>query len=202
MTQHHAYRLILASGSQARRELLERAGIEFDVMPADIEEPTGEGFTDPRTFVEHVAWLKAAAIAPRTAAREGGARTIVLAADTVGWLGGRAIGKPADRADARQILRTLSGTEHQLWTGVCLWRRPDDVQLAWQEVSIVAMRAMNDQEMDEYLDSRQWEGCSGAYAVQEGEDPYVRVVRGSRTNVIGLPMETLARVLPALADIR
>lgn len=202
MTQHRRYHLVLASGSAARRELLGRAGLEFDVIPADIDEPTGEDFADPRAFVEHVAWRKAAAVAPRVVVRAGEPRTIVLAADTVGWVAGRPIGKPKDRDDARRILRTLAGTEHELWTGVCLWARPDDVQLAWQEVSVVAMRAMGDADVEQYLGSRQWQGCSGAYAIQEDDDPYVRVIRGSRTNVIGLPMETLARVLPVLADIR
>src|SRR5438270_8130356 len=84
------FRLILASGSPARRELLTRAGYRFTVLPANIEEPSGEDFPDARTLVEHTAWLKARAIAPRV--EEG----IVLAADTVGWLHGQVIGKPTD----------------------------------------------------------------------------------------------------------
>ena len=80
-------RLILASASPARRELLTRAGYTFEVEPAPIEEPKGEGFSDPRTYVQTVAWLKAAAVAPQVP--DG----LVLAADTVGWLGGQVIGK-------------------------------------------------------------------------------------------------------------
>jgi septum formation protein len=163
-------------------------------MPADIEEPTDVGFADCRSYVQHVAWMKAKAVAGHVA-NNSNQSTIILAADTVGWLHGRAIGKPADEADARRILRLLAGTEHELWTGVCLWRRPDDIQLSWQEVSRVAMKAMTDAELDEYLHTRQWEGCSGAYAILEENDPYVQVVEGSVSNVIGLPMETLARVL-------
>jgi septum formation protein len=190
-------RLILASGSPARRELLERAGYGFEVIPANVDEPTG-GFGDPRAFVDHTAWLKASAVASRLPKT---APAVVLAADTVGWLHGAPVGKPEDETDARRILRLLGGTEHELWTGVCLWRLPDDIQVAWQEVSRVAMRAMTDVELDRYLASRQWQGCSGAYAIQEGDDPYVRLVQGSMTNVIGLPMETLARVLPWLAKL-
>ena len=108
----------------------------------------------------------------------------MLAADTVGWSHGGVIGKPADEADARRILRLLGGTVHELWTGVVLWRRPDDLQVAWQECSRVHFRALSDAELDAYLSTRQWEGCSGAYAIQEGEDPYVRMVEGSRSNVI------------------
>lgn len=195
MDAHLPFRLILASGSPARRELLTRAGYPFEVMPANIDEPTGAGFTDPRTYVQQVAWLKAAAVAPRVD------QGLVLAADTVGWLDGHVIGKPADEADARRILRSLAGREHELWTGVCLWRRPGDVQVAWQEVSRVAFTSLTDAELDDYLATRTWQGCSGAYAIQEGNDPFVRVIQGSVSNVIGLPMETLGRLLGKVDSI-
>jgi septum formation protein len=126
----------------------------------------------------------------------------VIAADTVGWINGEVIGKPADEADARRILTTLGGTHHELWTGAVLWRRPDDVQLAWQEVSRVFFRTMTSTEMDTYLATRTWQGCSGAYAIQEEGDPYVSVVAGTVSNVIGLPLETLQRLLPLLSEPR
>src|SRR5262249_43718912 len=154
-----------------------------------IDEPDGTGCHDPRAFVQQLAWLKASAVAPRV--NEG----LVLAADTIGWLDGQIIGKPLDEADARRILRQLGGREHELWTGVCLWRRPDDIQTTWQEVSRVAFKRLSGQELHDYLTTRQWQGCSGAYAIQEREDPFVEVVQGSVSNVIGLPMETLERVL-------
>jgi septum formation protein len=195
MGEQPPFRLILASASPARRDLLTRAGYRFEVMPADIDEPTHADFPDARAFVQQVAWLKAAAVAPRVS----GGPAVVLAADTVGWRDGRPIGKPADEADARRIVRLLAGTEHELWTGVCLWRRPDDVQLAWQEVSRVAMRPLSEGELDAYLATRVWQGCSGAYAIQEDDDPYVRVVEGSTSNVIGLPLETVRKILPWFA---
>ena len=138
MEERLPFRLILASASPARRDLLTRAGLRFTVLPADIDEPSGENFLDARSLVEHTAWLKAAAVAPRV--DEG----IVLAADTVGWLHGQVIGKPDDEADAYRILRLLAGQEHELWTGVCLWLRPGDVQVAWQEVSRVVMTPMTE----------------------------------------------------------
>lgn len=186
-------RLTLASGSPARRDLLTEAGYSFDVLPANIDEPTGEGVRDIRAFVQQVAWSKAAAVAPRVA--DG----IVLAADTVAWIDGTVIGKPADEADARRILTRLGGREHELWTGVCLWRRPDDVQLAWQEVTRVWFKRLDDAELGAYLATRQWANNSGAYAIQGPNDPYVRVVRGSVSNVIGLPMESLEKWLRVLA---
>jgi septum formation protein len=189
------FRLILASGSRGRRELLERAGYAFEVLPAGIDEPTGAGVTDPRTYVQNVAWLKAAAVAPRVT--EG----IVLAADTVGWLDGQVIGKPADEADARRILRQLGGSVHELWTGAILWRRADDLQVAWQEVSRVAFLALTEAELDAYLATRTWQGCSGAYAIQPEGDPFVKLLEGSMSNVIGLPMETSLTLLHWIAGL-
>jgi septum formation protein len=192
MAPHLPFRLTLASSSPARRDLLAQAGYAFDVRPAHIDEPKGEGISDIREFVHRVAWLKAEAVAPHVA--DG----VVLAADTVAWIDGHVIGKPDDEADARRILRHLGGREHELWTGVCLWRRPDDVQLVWQERTRVFFRGMTDAETDAYLATRQWANNSGAYAIEGHDDPYVRVVEGSLSNVIGLPMESLGRYLPLL----
>src|SRR5262249_56287537 len=109
----------LAGGSEGRRSLLERAGYTFDVKPSRVPEPTEAVNGNIRDYVMHVAWTKAAAVGPTVA--DG----VVLAADSVGWIDGRVIGKPDDEADARRILQTLSGPVHELWTGVCLWRAAD-----------------------------------------------------------------------------
>lgn len=184
-------RLILASGSAGRRELIARLGIPFEVRPAKVDEPLQAGTGDARSYVAEIAWLKAAAVALHVD------HGIVLAADTVGWLDGRPVLKPDDEADARRILTSLAGRRHELWTGVVLWRRPDDLQLAWQEVSHVTMAPMSPAQLDEYIATRQWVGCSGAYAIREQGDPLL-TVEGSVTNVIGLPMESLAARLPLL----
>jgi septum formation protein len=187
------FRLTLASGSQGRRYLLERAGYAFDVKPSNVPEPTEAVNGNIRDYVMHVAWTKAAAVGPTVA--DG----IVLAADSVGWIDGHVIGKPEDAADARRILKTLSGRVHELWTGVCLWRAADGWQLQWQEASRVRMKELSDAEIDAYLTTRKWEGCSGAYAIQEEGDPYLTVVAGSVSNVIGLPMESLGRAFDWLS---
>ncbi len=163
------------------------AGYDFEVNPAHFEEPDGRDAADPRAFVHEVAWSKAAAVAPTV--QEG----LILAADTVGWLDGKVIGKPADEADARRILTTLGGRTHELWTGVVLWRRPADVQLCWQEKSLVFFKKLSEAELTTYLATRTWLGCSGAYAIQEKDDPFVQLLEGSLSNVVGLPMESLAR---------
>lgn len=184
--------LILASASIGRRYLLEQAGYQFTIHPSNIDEPTDAGYPDARHLVQHISWLKAAAVAPQF--NEG----IVLSADTVAWIDGEPIGKPDDEAHARQILTKLGGREHELWTGVCLWRRPDNLQLIFQEVSKVLLKKMSDEELDQYILSRQWANNSGAYAIKETNDPHVTVTQGSLSNVIGLPMESLEELLPQL----
>lgn len=193
MGQKPPFRLILASGSWGRRWLMEQAGYEFEVKPSNIPEPTEARLGDCRHYVGELAWLKAEAVAPQVS--DG----LIIAADTVGWLNGRVVGKPDDEADARRIIKSLSGTVHELWTGVCLWVRPGDWQFCWQERSLVRMKALSDAEVDAYLKTRKWEGCSGAYAIELPDDPYLTVESGSVSNVIGLPMESLEKALGWLA---
>jgi septum formation protein len=188
-TPYLPFRLILASGSLGRRELLKLHGYSFDVKPANIDEPTEARLGDIRHYVGELAFLKAAAVASTVS--DG----VVIAADTVGWLDGKVVGKPDDEAHARRILQWLSGRVHELWSGVCLWIRPGDFQIAWQERSLVEMAKLSEADIESYLKSRKWEGCSGAYSIQMPDDPYLKVVAGSASNVIGLPMESLARAL-------
>ena len=189
MAKNLPFRLTLASGSQGRRYLLEREGYHFDIRPAHVDEPTEARYASCRQYVQEVAWLKAAAVAHSNVVDNG----IILAADTVGWIDQQVIGKPTDRDDAKRILKMLSGRIHELWTGVCLWRVVDHFQYQYQEISLVKMKELSEDEIESYLDTRQWEGCSGAYAISEEYDPYLEVVRGSLSNVIGLPMESLDR---------
>jgi septum formation protein len=190
------FRLILASGSQGRRWLMEQAEYPFEVKPANIDEPTEARLGDCRHYVGELAWLKAEAVALKI---DDG---LVIAADTVGWLHGKVVGKPDDEEHARRIIKSLSGTVHELWTGVCLWLRPGNWQFTWQERSLVRMKALTDAEIDAYLKTRKWEGCSGAYAIELPRDPYLTVEEGSVSNVIGLPMESLAKGLAWMAGVR
>jgi septum formation protein len=181
-------RLILASGSPQRKRLLSEAGYAFEVIVPEDGEPCPAAFTDAAAYVEHTAWLKARQVAARV--NDG----IVLAADTVVALGGKIIGKPVDRGDARRILQSLSGSEHQCLTGVCLWRRPEDCWIGGVDATDLRMRDLSAVELENYLATDRWVGKAGAYAIQD-PDPYVSIVRGSHSNVVGLPMELVARLL-------
>ena len=195
MATHLPFRLILASGSWGRKWLMEQAGYPFEVKPSNIDEPTEARLGDCRHYVGELAWLKAEAVALKEP--DG----LVIAADTVGWLHGKVIGKPDDEADARRIISSLAVTVHELWTGVCLWHRPTDWQFCWQERSLVRMKALTSEEIEAYLKTRKWEGCSGAYSVEFPHDPVLTIEQGSVSNVVGLPMESLGKALGWMATI-
>ena len=180
--------LILASNSQGRRWLLENAGFTFQIQPADIPEPE-TGFAVPRTMVQTIAWLKASTVAART--RSG----LIIAADTIGWLDGKPLLKPRDREHARSMIQSMAGRIHELWTGVVVWKQPEGKQVCWQERSLVRIAPLSQDALEHYLTARIWEGCSGSYAISGPDDPVVRVVEGSLSNVVGLPMESLQLVL-------
>jgi septum formation protein len=188
-------RLILASGSEGRRNLLTKAGYTFEVMPSGVDEPSFEGVTDPQAYVKQTATLKAAAVADRLK----GQPVVVLAADSIVWHQGKIIGKPVDEADARHILSSLCGTTHELWTGVALFQVQKNWRMTWEERSIVAARRLSEPELNALLATGDWKDKSGAYAIQEeGDDPFLTVVDGTVSNVVGLPLESLERMLKLL----
>jgi septum formation protein len=128
----------------------------------------------------------------------------VLAADTVAECDGLILGKPRDDDEARRMLRHLSGREHSVFTGVCLWpvggrlgTETHATPLVQIAITRLKMDRLSDSELDEYLDSGQWEGKAGAFGYQDRLG-WVHIVEGSESNVVGLPMELLARMLREL----
>lgn len=188
------YRLILASGSYGRRELLRYAGYPFEVIPSNIDEDDGQTVTNPRQYVAELAWQKAEAVAKQLPS-DTESETLILAADSTVWHQERIIGKPVDEADARRILGSLAGTTHELWTGVCLWRLQDGTQVCWQERSELYFKPLTPAELDHLIATKVWEGKAGGYGIESHGDPYLTVKTGTISNVIGLPMESLAAVL-------
>jgi septum formation protein len=181
-------RIILASSSPQRKRLLAEMGYDFEVISPTGDEPDPSSFADAAAYVTHTAWLKAREVAGRV---ESG---LVIAADTAVALAGQMFGKPADVDDARHILQQLSGSTHQCWTGVCLWPRPGTNWIGDVDVTDLRMRELTRDELDAYLASDRWAGKAGAYAIQD-PDPYVSIIRGSHSNVVGLPTELLERLL-------
>ena len=189
-------RLILASESPRRKQLLEEAGFELEVDPAGIDEPEPSHEMSPWAYAAHLAWRKAAEVARR---RSTG---LIVGADTICIVEGEILNKPLDRSDAERMIRLQEGRNTHVLSGICLYRVDRNEWIGAVEVSIVRFKPLSDQERIAYLDSEAWQGKSGGYGVQDN-DPVVTVVHGSFSNVVGLPVERLKALLqtyPALTS--
>lgn len=175
--------------------LLAQAGFKFEVIaPDDSVEPQICSGQSPAELVSESSFLKARHVAVSV---DSG---IVLAADTVAECGGQILGKPVDRQHALRMLTLLSGREHRVITGVTLWSRPDDRFETRIEHTILKMNPLSPNLLESYLDSDQWIGKAGAFGYQDGLD-WVHIIRGSESNVVGLPMEGLRLWLEAFSAV-
>src|SRR5262245_21303285 len=201
-------RVVLASASPRRRELLSAIGLGFEVRPAAIDESPLPSEAPP-AHVERVALGKARAV--------GAAGDLVLAADTVVMIDGAILGKPRDTADAQRMLRLLQGREHRVLTGVVLRevgadaraverRAPRDREASAVEESAVRLRPLDASEITWYVATGEPADKAGAYALQGIGGLFVTAVAGSSSNVIGLPLhvvwELFARLGYDLRDFR
>jgi septum formation protein len=186
-------RIILASSSPRRRQLLAEAGYTFDVIPpSESAEGPANQLEPPDALVARLAAQKCEDVALRVTSG------VVIGCDTVAACEGAILGKPRDEADARQMLTSLRGRVHFVWSGLCLWRRPDDAKREAVAVTKLVMDAISDRQLEDYLATGQWQGKAGAFGYQDGLD-WVRVVEGSESNVVGLPMERLTDLLAELS---
>jgi nucleoside triphosphate pyrophosphatase len=180
-------RLVLASASPRRRELLRNIAPRFEVVPSEIEETLEDGPVP--AAVARLALRKAHAVAARAD------EAVVLAADTVVVLDGVALGKPADAAEARLMLRRLRGREHDVITGVALVDGRTGREASISVVSRVRMAAYSDATLEAYVASGAPLDKAGAYAIQDLGGALVERLAGSYTNVVGLPVEETRRLL-------
>ena len=185
--------IVLASGSPRRRQLLAGMGYEFQIVVPDVDETVGEG-ADPAAEAERLAVAKAECVAERFD------DAVIIAADTLCALDGHIIGKPRDRAHAKQMLRRLSGTRHHVITGLCVRDTRTGRRVCESISTAVVMTPMTDEEIADYVDSGEADGKAGAYAIQETGDRYVDHIDGSFNNVVGLPTERLRQILDDLLD--
>jgi septum formation protein len=174
-------RLILASASPRRLDLLARAGVKPDaVVPADIDESVPKGEL-PRQHALRLAREKAQAVAVKEP------DALVLAADTVVAVGRRILPKVEDEETLRACMRLLSGRRHRVLTGVALAVPGDRIRGRVVE-TVIAMKRLSDQEIDYYAGHGEWRGKAGGYALQGYGEVYVRHIAGSYSNVVGLPL--------------
>ena len=179
-------RIVLASRSPRRAELLASAGFAFDLDPADVDE-TPSPYETPRDYVRRIARAKAVAALTRHPGR------VVLAADTTVAMADEIFGKPADRADAARMLRALSGRDHDVFTGVAIARGPEVRDHV--EHTIVTFAAISDGDIAWYLESGEADDKAGAYGIQGRASRFIPRISGSYSNVVGLPVEVVHRLL-------
>lgn len=180
-------RLILASGSPRRRELLEAQGLLFEIRRPDVPEVLQPG-ESPEVFARRLAKEKARAV------WEGGTDEVILAADTVVALGPTVLGKPADTTEAIAMLGSLSGLTHEVITGVCVLS-PTDGERSFAVRTAVRFRTLASSEIERYVASGEPMDKAGAYGIQGRAGAFVEAIFGSYSNVVGLP---LAETLQAL----
>ncbi|MBP1659516.1 MAG: methyltransferase, TrmA family [Candidatus Aminicenantes bacterium] len=180
--------IVLASASPRRRELMARIAPEFQVYPTDVDESTVTA-KDPLEFAITAAVLKARAAAERFP------EAVVIGADTVVALGLRILGKPAGVAEAREMLRALSGRRHRVITGLAFYRRAEDRLLTGYDLTYVTFRELTDEMIEGYLAQDTFHDKAGAYAVQEVGDAFVARMKGDYDNVVGFPVEKVRRLL-------
>ncbi len=186
-------RLILASRSPRRQVLLREAGFEFELAPPDVSEVALPG-ESPEAQAQRLALLKARAVA-----RHAEPDACVLAADTLVVLDGCVLGKPRDEAEARQMLLRLAGRCHRVLTGFALLLPGTDLCEVGVEESAVQMRRVSPEEARAYAAGGEPLDKAGAYAVQGEGGRFVEAISGSRSNVIGLPLEAVVPRLEKLA---
>lgn len=182
-------RVILASSSPRRRELLALIGIPHEVRPADIDEAYLEGET-PHAHAERLAREKALRVA------ESDPGAVTIGSDTIVVIGGQVLGKPRDRSHARAMLQQLSGTSHEVMTGVAVHYGSRTVSAV--ETVGVTFRALSDDEIDAYIDTGEPMDKAGAYGIQGYGATIVSKVDGDYFAVMGLPLNRLVRQLESL----
>ena len=185
-------KLILASSSSRRAEILANAGLPFSVLSSAVDESPLPGET-PAALVQRLANAKADLVTARAVGP-----AVILAADTVVVVDDKTLGKPSSIEDARDMLQKLSGRTHSVITGVALVRLPDGERRQFIESTLVHFRPVTDQELSYYLATEESLDKAGAYAIQGVAGRYISRIEGCYFNVVGLPLSRVLSELKAL----
>jgi septum formation protein len=199
--------VVLASGSPQRSEILNKLGLEFEVVVSGVEELSGG---DPEFEVVENARRKAQAIGERVLSRREGSSSSqaagedplatpparIIACDTDVVIDGKALGKPADQHEARRYLELLSGRAHEVLSGLVILA--DDEERSGLERTTVVFKQLSEAEKERYVEFGEWRGRSGGYAIQTLGSTLVERIEGSVSNVVGLPVGLLIELAPEL----
>ncbi len=181
------YRVILASGSPRRKELLEQMGVSFEIMTSKCEEVITS--TNPEDVVKELSQMKAEDVAEGIQAS-----AIILGADTVVAHNGRILGKPKDKEDAIQMISSFAGQEHYVYTGVCIIIKEKDgsqEMISFAEGTKVVVYPMTEQEILDYVESGECNDKAGSYAIQGLFSPYIKEIEGDYYNIVGFPIASI-----------
>lgn len=184
--------IILASGSPRRRELMDRMGARYIVMPSDREEDMSGHIPDE--MVKKLSHMKAADIFEKTRASGEHRSCVIIGSDTVVSYRDRIMGKPKTKAEAADMIRTIAGDTHQVYTGVCILIADDDVitrEINYSVCTDVVVTEMTDQEIDDYVATGEPMDKAGAYAIQGLFARYVASIRGDYYNIMGFPVSSV-----------
>ena len=181
---------ILASASPRRRDLLRRAGYCFEIVPSDVDESLfGADGVSSEELTKILALAKAKEVAERFP------NALVIGSDTVVDLDGEIIGKPDDATHAEAITRRLFSKPHLVITGVAIVCMEKSIEIVEADTTVVYPRKLTEAQIAGHIENGGWEGKAGAYGIQETGDEFVERIDGSFTNVMGLPMEMIERLL-------
>ncbi|MBO5177352.1 MAG: septum formation protein Maf [Lachnospiraceae bacterium] len=187
------YQVILASGSPRRKELLELIGVEFKIITSNKEEVITS--TNPEEVVKELSMMKAEDVAAGVAGP-----AIILGADTVVAHGGRILGKPKDKADAVNMIRSFAGDDHYVYTGVCIIRKEADGsvnKISFAEGTKVTVYPMTEEAIEQYVATNEPMDKAGAYAIQGLFAPYIKGIEGDYYNIVGFPIAGIYQRLKA-----
>ena len=185
-------RLILASASPRRKELLDQVGIKYEVIPSSVEEHIEDIDGTPAEKAENLAYFKAMDVATKLN------DCLVLGADTIVVIDNEILGKPIDLVDAKRMLIKLSGKEHKVITGVALIDTNKNVEMISHETTSVKFRVLTSKMIDSYIATQEPMGKAGAYAIQGFGALLIEGINGCYSNVVGLPLTRLSKMVEEL----
>ena len=187
-------RLVLASSSPRRRDLLNQVGLQFEIIPSKVEEKTGNG-ESPIKYVLRLAKEKALDVASNSK------DSWIIAADTIVLIDGEILGKPAGEKEACEMLLKLSGREHKVITGFCIFDTDTGESFREHVETTVAIKKLAEEEIRGYIKTGEPFDKAGSYAIQGDGSFMVKEIKGSYTNVVGLPISELIEALDRLGAV-
>ncbi|HUU20706.1 MAG TPA: nucleoside triphosphate pyrophosphatase [Sedimentisphaerales bacterium] len=193
MSEQSQYSFILASVSPRRKQLLAEAGYKFTVVRPDIDESAF-----PVEGIKACEYAKRLALAKAKDVAQKHPDSLVIGADTVVDFEEQIIGKPTDAKEAEQITKKLFSKPHKVITGIAIVRLSDGIELSQSDTTTVYPKRLTSEQIAEHIKSKTWRDKAGAYAIKENGDEFIERIEGSLTNVMGLPMELLKRLLTGI----